>query len=360
MLEQAIIDATALKEAALKSAESEIVEKYAPEVKKVMESILEAEDDMPEEEAAGMEDPTAMKLPLAATDGENACACPDEEEEVVLDLPGLSALVADEEPESMDDLEPEETALAPAIQEEDELPLEEDELAAVVAELLGEEEDTLEEGVEEVKLDEGTCPACGKSPCECDKMEEAAKPDFLDLDKDGDKEEPMADAAEDAKEEKNEALHLEEIAGKTKELLKTITALQEQNDGFKSDNKKLVSETTEMKESIQTLTTTLEELSLQNAKLLYINEVLKNNSLNERQRNIAVEALQEAKSVEQAKTVFDTLQSTVASSTKRHGRTESLSEAVSNNTSIRMPRKQQQQQSNDPHSARWKRLAGIK
>ena len=45
MLEQAIIDAKALKEAALKSAEAEIVDKYAPEVKRVMENILEAEED---------------------------------------------------------------------------------------------------------------------------------------------------------------------------------------------------------------------------------------------------------------------------------------------------------------------------
>ena len=37
-----------------------------------------------------------------------------------------------------------------------------------------------------------------------DELEEAAKPDFLDLDKDGDKEESMKDAAEDAKEDKKE------------------------------------------------------------------------------------------------------------------------------------------------------------
>jgi len=334
MLEQAIVDATALKEAALKSAEAEIVEKYAPEVKKVLESLLEDDDDMDIEPS--VEDPTAMKFPLAATDGENTCGCPDKDDTVTVDLGGLETMVADTAPEAFTDDEdeempPAELALTPAIQEEDELPLEEDELAAVVAELLGEEEETLEEEtVEEVHLEE-------------EKVEEETQPVIAE-----------------AKKEKKDTLHLEEIAGKTKELLKTITALQEQNDGFKDDNKKLVSETTGMKESIQTLTKTLEELSLQNARLLYINEVLKNNSLNERQRQIAVEALQEAKSVEQAKTVFDTLQSTVASSTKRHGRTESLSEAVSNNTSIRMPRKQKQKQSNDPHSSRWKLLAGIK
>ena len=34
----------------------------------------------------------------------------------------------------------------------------------------------------------------------CSKLEEAAKPDFLDIDGDGDKEESMKDAAEDKKE----------------------------------------------------------------------------------------------------------------------------------------------------------------
>ena len=37
-----------------------------------------------------------------------------------------------------------------------------------------------------------------------DVMEGEAKPDFLDIDKDGDKEEPMKSAAKDAKKEKKE------------------------------------------------------------------------------------------------------------------------------------------------------------
>ena len=40
MLEQAIIDATALKEAAIKNAEAAIIEKYAPEVKRSVETLL--------------------------------------------------------------------------------------------------------------------------------------------------------------------------------------------------------------------------------------------------------------------------------------------------------------------------------
>ena len=43
----------------------------------------------------------------------------------------------------------------------------------------------------------------GKVDVEDPTMEEGAKPDFLDLDKDGDKKEPMKDAAEDAKDKKD-------------------------------------------------------------------------------------------------------------------------------------------------------------
>jgi len=61
------------------------------------------------------------------------------------------------------------------------------------------EDDAMEEG-------HGMCPTCGMNPCGCptmeEELEEGAKPDFLDLDKDGDKEEPMKKAAEDAKEDK--------------------------------------------------------------------------------------------------------------------------------------------------------------
>ena len=40
MLEQAIVDAAALKEAALKNAETQILEKYAPEIKDAVDDSL--------------------------------------------------------------------------------------------------------------------------------------------------------------------------------------------------------------------------------------------------------------------------------------------------------------------------------
>ena len=53
--------------------------------------------------------------------------------------------------------------------------------------------------LEENQLEEAHC---GRREDDEEELEEGAKPDFLDLDKDGDKEEPMKQAAKDAKEDK--------------------------------------------------------------------------------------------------------------------------------------------------------------
>ena len=94
MLEQVIVDAEALKEAALKNAEQTIIEKYSKEVREAVEVLLE--QPMPEGDpmAAGMEmapmapplvaPPSALvdEVPLSATEGEKLCPCPEEDEKV--------------------------------------------------------------------------------------------------------------------------------------------------------------------------------------------------------------------------------------------------------------------------------------
>jgi len=46
LLGEAIVDAKALRESALKNAESTIIEKYSDEVKKTLEQLLEQEEDL--------------------------------------------------------------------------------------------------------------------------------------------------------------------------------------------------------------------------------------------------------------------------------------------------------------------------
>ena len=83
LLEQAIIDAAALKEAALKNAEASVIEKYSVEVKEALKSLLEAEEDpmtaMPDQTMdMGMQAPVEEPLKGvqdASLDGEKLCAC---------------------------------------------------------------------------------------------------------------------------------------------------------------------------------------------------------------------------------------------------------------------------------------------
>ena len=109
MLERAVIDAQNLKEVAIKNAEQEVLSKYSSEIKEAVDAILEEDDDLfsDEEVMPGMDADTEVsrdeivdELPMKALDGENACACPEEEEEIEINLPELIALVQSEkEPE---------------------------------------------------------------------------------------------------------------------------------------------------------------------------------------------------------------------------------------------------------------------
>ena len=68
MLEQAIVDAAALKEAALKNAEAAILEKYAPEIKNAVDQLL---TEAPEDEELGLEPEEGMEEdPMAGGEGE--------------------------------------------------------------------------------------------------------------------------------------------------------------------------------------------------------------------------------------------------------------------------------------------------
>ena len=99
---------------------------------------------------------------------------------------------------------------------------------------------------------------------------------------------------------------------------------------------------------------------LSNAKLLYSNRVLNDASLNERQKNKIVEAINKARSVEEAKTLHETLKTTVGS-TKSNG-PQSLSESVQlkSNLSSMLNNKRHETKQEDVFTDRMRRLAGLK
>ena len=336
LLEQAIIDANQLREAALKSAESTVTEKYSEEIKSIMSELLaEAEGDLdllgdeeleaePSPEAGPEQAPTSagVEIPPAALDGETACPCPDdvegdgEEVEYELDLdqlaysPDASAArpvpvekVAGqiagtlEENNTVDDsADLEEDATPTEIEEENEKEIDEEISLDLDEEIEFSPEDLmglLEEL--EVSVDAGGVPTGWLGTPESTKADQIHQ---------------------------NLATLKDTEEGEEKEeLMKKLKELEESNT-------RNADEAQEFKNLAENLAEKLNRVNTYNAKLLYINKTLSSTSLNERQRKSIVEAITKANTAEEAKVIFETLQSTVGNSSHREPLPESLSEAV--------------------------------
>ena len=156
--------------------------------------------------------------------------------------------------------------------------------------------------------------------------------------------------------------------------LKKGTQYVQESKKLQRENKTLIKEQTRMSSKVQLLEEKLDkygtvidqlkqkldESNLASAKLLYQNRVLDSASLNERQKDKIVEAIKDAGTVEEAKIIFETLQSTVETSGKSGRRKESLDEVVYRGSSAFMPLKEAKQKVSDPFVARMQALAGLK
>lgn len=144
---------------------------------------------------------------------------------------------------------------------------------------------------------------------------------------------------------------------KREKMQKTIGDLQE---GMEKVATKLIKEqelNNKLIETVEALKMQVEQTNLTNAKLLYTNKTLSSVSLNERQKQQIVENIAKADSVLEAKTIYETLQSAVAS--KQSEAPKSLSEAINRGNSPFLVRQKQTANINDMMSERMKLLAGI-
>ena len=117
-----------------------------------------------------------------------------------------------------------------------------------------------------------------------------------------------------------------------------------------------------MASSIKEIKNKFDSVQLMNAKLFYSNRILMDTSLNERQRDKIVESIDNASSVEEAKIVYETLQSTVGTF-KEKTETQSLSEVVGRHNSsailLRSHKNEKREEKQDDFAKRMKMLAGI-
>jgi len=346
LLEQAIIDAQELRDAALRNAETTILEKYNAEVRNMVESLLDEqeEDEMEmdmEPEMPGDEGPmdgVADQLEFGATAGQPMCPCPDDEVVMTLNLDDLRMMSDElEGTEAMGEpMDQEELAVDLGVAPEEE---EEEVDLTALAESLDEEMEVDEEE-EDMELDEADIKGL---------VEEL----IVDMagTKSGYLNRPAAEI--------NFEEELELARRSSTEYQEELESLRTAHDKVSIQKEALVKKNNLLTETVYALKERLEELNLSNAKLLYSNQALNSASLNERQKSKIVESIQKADSVEEAKVIYETLQSTVGES--RNRTPKSLSEAVSRRPSTIIPkRRKERSRQEDLVRDRFRALAGIK
>ena len=408
LLEQAIVDAKALKEAAMKNAEATIIDKYSEEVKSTLNQLLEQDElgallggDEPSADAEGaMEEevnadeiaegvPDAFTEDVAELDGVNE----GDETEVTVDFAelaeALKQLREGVEEETLNEEDEEEADEEPM---DEELELDEESIMEMVAAMLSEEEEEVEEGVMKGPTgDLKDVPGSEAASVERTKKAKAARrqkelershygkggdPRRKGLEEDEDLYEELSDDMLDAIMEKltvdmgatlsgwagrsdddmKHQMELEMAHRRSTEVAEELEALKKAQEELVFENKKLKENLSNYQGVVESLKENVQDVNLSNARLLYTNRTLRNTSLNERQKERIVEAISKAGSVEEAKTIHETLQSTVASTPARGP--QSLSEAITRPTSIiRASRKEEPKV--DPFQARMRKLAGL-
>ena len=388
MLEQAIVDATALREAALKNAEQAIIEKYAPQIKEAVESLLEgdsqpigvgsyvrhtglnqvgevrqidedgvqvlgtdgkvflAEMDELEETQMLQEDEGGAAVATSATPSAPIASAPQsvvdpnaqaelsmefefDPSDFEIDLDQVKDAVqqdptsAGEQPEETEDLLDDLDLDAELdIEDDEELTLQE--MMDMVSEILTEEEEELEEEKEEIN------------------------------------EELVVDVSEQKhghfvtdEGTRNYDMELRKANQECDMYKEKYGELEESYRKANEDSEKLLGVVEQLKDK-------LDEAMIANARLVYANKTLSDASLNERQKTKIVEAIAKATSVDEAKTLHETLTATVGS-TQNSG-PKSLSESVNrrSNLSAIMPRRKEPVVTESMSFAeRMKKLAGI-
>ena len=399
LLREAIVDAKALREAALKNAETVVIDKYSDEVRQTLEKLLEQDDlgldlDMgPEGDELDMGadlgvDPTVPSLEeeveddisedveevplgasadLAGMKGKNLKKFPGEGEnvEVTLDLGALRESVEALQAEIEEDLEFNEDDLAEMLSDEETIKETSDAEALAAG---GEAEEDDAEAMEKAGLEEA-------DDGEDDDDDTAASTLFNvggSMEEDIELSEDLIDAIAEkltvdlgaslsgwagrpdfqVKQEMEQEL----AHRRSTDIEEDLETLKKAQEELVFENKQLRTQLSQYERATHELKEGLQTVNLSNARLLYTNRVLRNASLNERQKKKIAEAISQAGSVAEAKTIYNTLESTVESRPTR--RPQSLSEAITRPSSvIRASRKEVQK--TDPFAERMRKLAGI-
>ena len=391
LLEKAIIDAEALREAALKNAEKLVIEKYSDEVKNAVDTLLNEQPEAPSPDDLGMQDTNDMFDPFGSEADVETSATEeapeqgekldpesligsipdsfdsDDEKLITIKLDSLEAEYEDEDEEAafasgdemgddeigidiFDDDEEYEAA------DDEEINFDSDMDTDVDADLGSDNvgiditSDIMQEVLDELGVN--------SSELDLDDLLEKVRVD-IDPQKSG-----WAGTPESIMQEYEAMLLAKEQDSEVKEknakLRKNVAALKQENKTLSSAATKLQAQNDKYETAFNTLQEKLETMNVSNAKLLYINQALENASLNERQRRKIVEAISKAETVQEAKIIFETMNDTVTT-TSDVRKDATLNEMVSRRSSLLVAaRNEQPNKDANPLYSRMQKLAGIK
>ena len=354
MLEQAIIDAKELREVAKANAEAEVLEKYSSRIKEAVDRLLEQE--------------------------------PEEEEDPILDLDsGMEDTIPEDGVE--DDLPPSYQAQPSDAAEEAEQMIDDasatleqaqnvlDQLAAKIAKMGDEESDeeivTIDLDKLEDKVDAAAeieeIPGEPETTSTLEEEIDISDEDLLSLmekltvDLSGQKSgwAGRADSQIFFEQElelaRMKSSELQEEQEAYKKAVQELTESKENLEKQLLEKNKLIKNTAVLVESLQNK---LSESHLVNTKLFYSNKALIDSSLNERQRNKIVEAINRADTTNKVKDVFETLCESVSTEPAKNAGPENLTEALKVRTLV--ARSTKKEKINEPSEVlRMKKLAGI-
>jgi hypothetical protein len=371
LLKEAIADAKAVRETAIANAKIALEEAFTPRLQSILSKKLQAEmegDDEEIEEELDSSDigdgteETPVEPSANAADAHTELGSETDEESDEVGEEDENVDVVSEEEDHEEEVHEEEED---EVHEEDEFEVEDEiededelDLEAIIRELEGEldgEESEYEETYEgeEEEYEEGTYEGEGH---EDEEIEEA----------DGSIEDPTNadDASIDEEEHEDDVSEEEEETIDLEEILREMgygdedEEVSEEEEG--EDHSELEAELGEAYSTIKELQSTINEVNLLNAKLLYANKLFRGYSLTNEQKSKVVENLDRTTSVREVKLVYATLAESMNFTGTEKKSKRAISESVSKATKSTAPVKEVITESADALAERFKKLANIK
>ena len=363
LLKEAIADAKAVRETAIANAKIALEEAFTPRLQSILSKKLQAEvegdeEEVNEEYSDGSEAPTEDASDIG--DGENKQPADDAN-----DTSDLAKTNPDTEVDSAEVGKEDENS--EVISEEEEADVPGEETSKIEEEENDEDELDLEAIIKELE---------DELQAEGDGEESEEEAPVAEEESEEEKEAPVAEEESEeeapvAEEESEEEMHEEEDEIDLDEILREMGYGddEEKKEEMKEEEEKeedskvneLESELEEAYKVIKSLKSTINEVNLLNAKLLYTNKLFRSYDLTNEQKHKVVETLDRTKNVREVKLVFSTLAESIkfGGTAKKVKQTKLTESFASKPVASTAPKKEIIAESN-VLAERFKQLANIK